>query len=151
MNRSMSRDRCEILRHELQHISQDGEIHVERLQCLPGFLDPQGGQGVNRDPKLPGALPQRIGCFARLLRGAKDPGNDVAALHKGVHRRLAEVPLPHDGYAHHPSLDISYIMISWRTIRAKDAVIGLLLTLRILGIGSYIDGSLVLDSSMIEA
>src|SRR5258708_37600490 len=109
LNRSTRRNRCEILRHELQHVGQDGEIHVERLQRLPGFLDPQGRQCVNRDAELTCALPQRVGRFARLLRSAKDAGNDVAPLDEGIHRRLAEVPLPHDGYAHHPSTDISYI------------------------------------------
>ena len=75
-----------------------------------GFLDSQGGQRVDRDSELRSALPQGVGSLSRLLRRAKDPGHNVAALDEGVHRRLAEVPLTHNGYAHDPSPDISYII-----------------------------------------
>jgi hypothetical protein len=49
--------------------------------------------------------------------------------------------LPHDGYAHHPAPDISYIIILAYNPCERRCYLSCLLALRILGIGNYIDAS----------
>jgi hypothetical protein len=77
---------------------------------------------MNRDLVLPGSDPQGIGCGARLLRGAKYPGNRVVTSQESLENRPAEVTLTDDCDAHLflPDSrlvncdDISYIL-NWET------------------------------------
>ena len=100
LNRAVPRDGGEPLRSELQHIGHDAEIDIETAQGLQGLLTLERGQLEQPNSALLGRRPQRIGCGARLVGGAKNPGDGIAPLDEGVENGFTEFLLSDDGNAH---------------------------------------------------
>ena len=100
LNRAVAWDRREILRNELEHIGEHGEIDLKGSQRLTRFLNPQGRQRVGLDAQPFGRNAQGIGRLSRLLRSREHARHAVSPLHECIENGFTEVLLTHDRNAH---------------------------------------------------
>src|ERR1700723_4684074 len=96
---------------------------------------------MNRNVEVLCGEPQAIGRLAGLFRRTEHAGNGVTPFDEGLHGSLAEVLLTHDGNAHYPPPDISYIIVNKRTIFGCRTYFSTPRRSRIPAICEYSDGS----------